>query len=169
VVWRCYLCCCEAWSVVDGHLEDTAGVFDAHHRWPAQVAVRIVAVPESKAVDASVGFVVCGAVVEEASDGTALKRVSCCKLHLDGVAYPPAVGVNHKREAIELTNGVNAGRADLGLAVFRVPELEITAASLLASGSELEFCRPFGLRYTVSCWFRSNFKGQRTYGVCDQA
>lgn len=68
--------------------------------------------------------------------------------------YLPAVIVNHYRKAVELANGVNAGSANLGLAVFYVPELEVTAASLLAGGSELELCRPLGLGYTVRLvWF----------------
>lgn len=58
------------------------------------------------------------------------------------------MGVNRECQAIEWADSIDAGRSDLGLSVFRVPQLEIATASLGAISSELEFCNPFGLGYT---------------------
>lgn len=58
------------------------------------------------------------------------------------------MGVNRERQAIEWAHCIDTGRADLGLPVSRVPQLQIATASLGAISSELEFCNPFRIRYT---------------------
>lgn len=56
--------------------------------------------------------------------------------------------INRKCQAVELAHGIDAGRANIGLSVFRVPQLEIATASLRAGSSELELHDPFRLSYT---------------------
>lgn len=64
-------------------------------------------------------------------------------------AHSSAMHIDNKREAVERADSVDTGGTDFTLAIFREPELEVSASSFDAAGSELEFGCPFGLGDTV--------------------
>ena len=87
-----YLVGGEAQLVVDRHFEDGLRMLDAHHGRTAKVAVRIVAVPESQAVHASVALVVRRPVVQEAANAATLELVSLRQVWMSEVrTRPPCV------------------------------------------------------------------------------
>lgn len=100
-----YLVGREADLVIHSHLEERVGVLQLHHGGPTQVAVGVVTVSESKAVDAAVALVVCCAIVQKSTNTSA----------------PSTVRINDESEAIKLAHGVNAGRANTSLPVFGIP------------------------------------------------
>lgn len=68
-------------------------------------------------------------------------------LKLSGT-HPSTMCINDKCKSIELAHRVNAGRANFGLAVFSIPQLEVATCPLGAGGSELELRSPLRLRNT---------------------
>lgn len=58
------------------------------------------------------------------------------------VAYSSTVRVDGQDESVKLSNGVDARRANVALAVFDIPYLKIAAAPFWAAGAKLEFCVP---------------------------
>jgi hypothetical protein len=67
-----YLVGRETGLVIDSDLEDRVGVLELHDGGSTQVAVGIITVPESKAVDAAVTLVVCRAIIQKSTNASTL-------------------------------------------------------------------------------------------------
>lgn len=67
-----YLVSRETDLIIHRDFEDRVGVLELHNGRSAQVAVGVVTVAESKAVDAAVALVVCRAVIQESADASTL-------------------------------------------------------------------------------------------------
>jgi hypothetical protein len=121
-----YLASRETSLVIDSDLEDRVGVLDFHDGGSAQVAVGIITVAESKAVDTAVTLEVCRAVVQESADASTLLIQLAGALLKTGTlvgrkTYPAAMCINDKRESIELADSIDARGANPGLSILCIP------------------------------------------------
>jgi len=92
----------------------------------AKIAIREIALAKGQPVNTVMIFHGYGTVVQEASHTAAV----------------PAKLAYYDSQAVKLANRVNAGRTNLDVAIFGVPQLQVTAPSLLTCGSELKLGIP---------------------------
>lgn len=116
----------EARLTIHDDLEQVARLVQLELAEVAAIAVGVVALAKGQLVDVWVRPEVDGAVVQEATHGAAVALVL----------------VNDQHQAVKLGGGVKAVGLVVGMALLDVPQLQVSAAALHASGPEVELGGP---------------------------
>jgi hypothetical protein len=111
----------KTWLFVNCDFKHSTGMLDADDGWAPKVTIRVITMSKCQAINAPVTLVVCGSVVQEASNATSLNKSQQGQVLVEWVPYLAAMCIYNKSKPIPLTSSVNARGADLGFPILRIP------------------------------------------------
>lgn len=99
---------------------------------------------EGQAVDIGMMVISRRTVIEEPTNAATLHELvqSPDAPKVRKGAHSSSMSINGQSKPIEFPDCVDARGADAALAIFDVPQLQVSTTSLRSTGSELKFCRP---------------------------